>query len=118
MSRDTFLAKCHAPISLEFSNSYSFRIPRRKFNVRQFRSRNLQMFIVREIMVEKFTARIKVSNFAEMFVLGYLLSKNIAPREIQTMTLAGAIKKGRKRGGIHRTFALFHPVDKIVQNLL
>ena len=43
---------------------------------------------------------IKVSNFAEMFILGYLLRKNMAPRETQTLTLAGAIRGGGKgRGG-------------------
>ena len=53
--------------------------------------------IVRRIMVETFTSRIKVSNFAKLFVLGYLLRKNMAPREIQTLTL-GAIKRWRKGG--------------------
>ena len=53
-----------------------------------------------------------MSNFAEMFILGYLLRKNMASREIQTLTLAGAIK----RGGIYQTFEIFHPVDKIAQN--
>ena len=38
----------------------------------------------------------KVSNFAERFVLGYLLRNNVGPREIQTMKLAGDIKRGRK----------------------
>ena len=33
-----------------------------------------------------FTSRIRVSNFAEMFILGYLLRKNMAPRETQTPT--------------------------------
>ena len=47
-------------------------------------------------MVETFTMRIKVSNFAEMFVLVYLLRKNMVPREIQTLAIAGAIKRGRK----------------------
>ena len=44
---------------------------------------------VRGIMLETFTSRIKVSNFAEMFILGYLLRKNMTSREIQTLTLAG-----------------------------
>ena len=59
--------------------------------------------LVREIMVETFTSRIKLSNFAEIFVLGYLLRKNMAPREIQTLTLAGAIKRGWKGEGIYRS---------------
>ena len=50
-------------------------------------------------MVEIFTSRIKVSNFAGMFVLGYLLRKNMAPRETQTLTLAGAIRGERKERG-------------------
>ena len=65
-----------------------------------------------------FASRIKVSNFAEMFVLGCLLRKNMAPREIQTLTLAGAMKRGRKGGGIYRTLANFHPVNIIAQNLV
>ena len=52
--------------------------------------------LVREIMVETFTSRIKLSNFAEIFVLGYLLRKNMAPRKIQTLTLAVVIKRGRR----------------------
>ena len=58
-----------------------------------------------------------MSDLAGMFVLGYLLRKNMDPREIQTLTLAGAIKKG-PMGGIYRTFATFHSVDKIAQNLV
>ena len=68
-------------------------------------------------MVETFTSRIKVSNFPEMFVLGYLLRNNMAPREIQTLTLAGAIKRGRKggaRGRIYRTFATLYLLENIV----
>ena len=53
-------------------------------------------------MDEIFTSRINVSSFAEMFVLGYLLKKYMAPREIQILTLAGAIKIGRK--GIYQAF--------------
>ena len=54
------------------------------------------------------------------FNLGiYGLRKNMAPREIQTLTLAGAIKRGWKGGGrIYQTFATFHPVDKITQNFV
>ena len=52
-----------------------------------------------------------------MFILGYLLTKSIASSEIQTMTIAGAIKMGWKRG-IYRTFADIHPVDEIEQNLI
>ena len=77
--------------------------------------------LVRGIIVETFISRIKVSNFGEMFVLGCLLRKNMASREIQTLTLAGAIKRGRKgrrEGIIYRTFVTFHPVDKIAQNLV
>ena len=51
------------------------------------------------IVVGTFTSRIKESNFAEMFVLGYLLRKNMASREIQTLILAGVKKSGRKTGG-------------------
>ena len=40
-----------------------------------------------------------MSNFAEMFVMGYLLRKNMAAREIQTLTLAGAMERVRKGGG-------------------
>ena len=39
-----------------------------------------------------------MSIFAEMFVLGYLLRKNMGPREIQTPALAGDIKRGWKGG--------------------
>ena len=53
-------------------------------------------FTVRGIMVETSTSWIKGSHFAEMFVLVYLLRKNMAPREIQTLTLAGAIKREQK----------------------
>ena len=52
-----------------------------------------------------------------MFVLGYLLRKNMAPREIQTLTLAGTIKR-RKGGGVYRTFGTFCLVDEVAQNLI
>ena len=49
-----------------------------------------------------------------MFILGYLLRKNMAPLQIQTLTLVGAIKGGEyKKGGIYQTFATFDPVDEI-----
>ena len=41
-----------------------------------------------------------MSNYAEMLDLGYLLRKNMALRLIQILTLAGAIKIGRKGGGM------------------
>ena len=70
-------------------------------------------------------SRVKVSHFAAMFVLGYLLNKNIAPREIHTLTqLVDAPlglswhREGAEEGEIYRTFATFHPVKKIAQHLL
>ena len=51
-------------------------------------------------MVETYTSRIKMSNFAEMFVLGFLLTKNMTPCEIQTLTLVGVIKRGRRGEGV------------------
>ena len=63
-------------------------------------------------MVEEFTSRMKVSNFAEMFSLGYLSRKNMAPCEIQTLTLAGR-KEGAEVCGMNRTFATIHPVHKV-----
>ena len=68
-------------------------------------------------MVATFTPRVKVSNFAEMFVFGFLLRQNMTTREIQALTLAGAIKRWRKgRGRIYQTFTTFHPVDEIAEN--
>ena len=56
-----------------------------------------------------------MSNFAEMFVLRYVLRKNMASRVIQNLTLlvnvTGVIRRGLKEGGIYQTFATFHPVD-------
>ena len=49
--------------------------------------------------------------------LDYLLRKNLAPREIQNLALAGAIQRWRKRG-IYGTYPTFHPVDKIAQHLV
>ena len=42
------------------------------------------------------------------FVLGYLLRKNLFPREIHTLMLAGAIKRGQKGG--NQILATFHPM--------
>ena len=42
----------------------------------------------------------------------------MALREIQTLTLAGVIKRGRKGCGIYRTFTTFYSLDKIAQNLV
>ena len=44
----------------------------------------------------------------------------MAPREIQTLTLDGAIIGGGRggRGGLYRTYATFHPVNKISHNLV
>ena len=53
------------------------------------------------------TWRIKVLNFAEMFVLGYLLRKNMASREIQTEKLAGVIKRERKEEKYIKHLQLF-----------
>ena len=64
--------------------------------------------LVRGVMVETFKSRIKVSG-CQMFILGYLLIKNMARREIRTLTLAGVIK-WRRKGEIYRKFATFHPV--------
>ena len=57
-----------------------------------------------------------MSNFAEMFVLGYLLRKNMALRANQTLTLAGAIKREPNGGWIYETFTTFNPVHEIAQN--
>ena len=56
-----------------------------------------------------FTSRVKAW---KMFVLGNLLSKNIAPHEIVVLTLAGAVKRGWE-GLTYSTFATLYPVDKI-----
>ena len=50
-------------------------------------------------MVETFTSRIKVSNFAEMFVFTNSLIGNLAPPENKPITY-DAMKMGR----IHREF--------------
>ena len=39
------------------------------------------VIIVRGIMVETFKSRIKTSNLVEMFILNYLLIRNMAPLE-------------------------------------
>ena len=72
-----------------------------------FRVPNGVVQLVRGIMLKVFTLRIKVSNFAEMFVLDYSLRKNMAPREIETLTFGGAIKMGRKRWEYIKHLQLF-----------
>ena len=50
-------------------------------------------------MIKTFISPIKLSYFADMFGFGYSLRKNIAPREIQTLTIAGVIGQV-ERGGM------------------
>ena len=58
-----------------------------------------------------------MSNFAEIFVSGYLLRENMAPNEIQTLTLAGVLKRKRKGRNIY-IYITFHPADKIAQDFI
>ena len=70
-------------------------------------------------MSQTFTSRITAPNLADIFVVAYLLRKNLAPREYPVLTLVGAIKmKEHIMKGIILINFIFSPRGSIYKKLI